>query len=90
MAYPAREVNKFRSRVQTTVNNMREISEVLAIIDNQGADDTARAAFFDDAFGAETDNPDITFNQFVAGITALRAVKAAADANIVAIAALLQ
>jgi len=90
MAYPAVEVDKFRNRVQTTVNSLRDLGEVIAIIDDQGVDDTARAAFFDDVFGEATDNPDITFQEFAAGITALRAMQTAWATNKYAVAKLLR
>lgn len=90
MAYSDREVDKFRAQVQTTVNAMRDIDNLLAIIEDQGADDAARAAFFAGAFGVDAQNQDITFNQFAAGLTALRNLRTAWETNRVQIVKLLK
>lgn len=90
MAVPANQVNVFRTRVVTTVDALRGIDPLLAIIEDAGVDDAARQAFFQASFGAATDNPDLTWAEFVAGIIALRAMRTSWNTNKLATAKLLR
>lgn len=90
MAYPSTEIDRFRSRVQQTVDNMRDIDALLAIVEDHGATDAERQAFFQAEFGADSNNPDITWAQFGAAIIALRAIRTAWTTNKHAIAKLLK
>ncbi len=90
MAQPANQVGTFRSRVSDTVDSMRSIDRVLAIIEDHGADDATRQAFFQASFGAATDNPDLTWGEFAAGIIAMRALRTAWNTNKLAIVKLLR
>lgn len=86
MAQPSTEVNNFRGRVNGLMQSLRDLDEILAIVEDQGADDAARRTFFESVFAAEYD---ITWNQFAAGVVALRAMRTARDTNKLAIAKLL-
>lgn len=90
MAYPSTEVDKFRAQVQRTVENMRDIDPLLAIVEDHGTTDAERQAFFQDEFGADSNNTDLTWAQFAAGIVALRAMRTAWATNKYAIAKLLK
>lgn len=90
MAQAANQVNTFRTRVLATVDALRGIDALLGVIEDAGADDTARQTFFQSVFGANTDNPDITYAEFAAGIVALRAMRTAWQTNRVAIFKLLK
>lgn len=89
MAYPSTEIDRFRTQVARTVENMRDIDALLAVVEDHGATDTARQAFFEAEFGG-TNNPDITWAEFAAGILALRAMRTAWATNKYAIAKLLK
>lgn len=89
MAYPATEVQKFRAKLQGTVDALRQIEALIAIIEDQGENNAALGAFFNGAFGAGTQNEDLTFAEFVAGATALKSVKASWDTHKVAVSKLL-
>lgn len=90
MAYPSTEVANFRGEVTRTVAAMRRINTQLAIIDDQGADDPARAAFFQNEFGPDSNNPDITWPEFVAAVVALRNLQTAWEANRIALSKALE
>lgn len=90
MAVPSTEVDRFRNQVLAAVNAMRGIDALLAVIEDHGADDAARSAFFDQEFGVDSNNPDITFAEFAAGLTALRAMRTAWGTNKYAVAKLLK
>lgn len=90
MAQPANQVGTFRSRVADTVDAMRGIDRTLAIIEDHGADDATRQAFFQSVFGGATDNPDLTWAEFAAGIIAMRALRTAWNTNKLAIVKLLR
>ena len=90
MAYPSTEVDRFRSQVNRTVENMRDIDALLAIIEDHGEDDAARQAFFENEFGDPSNNTDITFQEFAAGIQALRTLRDAWSTNKYAIAKLIK
>lgn len=90
MAIPANEISTFRTRVRGVVDSMRGIDSALAIIEDFGADDAARQAFFEASFGAATDNPDLTWAQFAQGIIALRAMRTAWNTNKLATVRLLK
>lgn len=90
MAYPSTEIDRFRGRVQQTVDNMRDIDALLAIVEDHGAPDAERQAFFQAEFGTDSNNPDITWAQFGAAIIALRAIRTAWTTNKYAIAKLLK
>lgn len=81
MAVPANEIAAFRSRVRGVVDSMRGIDGALAIVEDFGADDAARQAFFETSFGGATDNPDLTWAQFALGIVALRNMRTAWNTN---------
>jgi hypothetical protein len=87
MAYPSTEVNRFRDKVTSFVENMREIDAILAVVEDQGVDDAARQAFFTLVFDGSYD---INWATFAAGVVALRAIRTARDANKLAIAKLLK
>lgn len=86
MAYPSTEIQRFRSKVTSFVEDLRDLDEILATVENHGADDAARQDFFTSVFTPEND---ITWAAFAAGVVALRAMKTARDTNILAIAKLL-
>jgi hypothetical protein len=90
MAVAANQVGNFRNQVTGAVDAMRGIDRLLAVIEDHGADDNARATFFQAAFGAATDNPDLTWAEFAAGIVALRALRTAWNTNKLAIVKLLK
>lgn len=90
MAEPITVVSRFRDGVQRTADNMRAIDALLAIVEDHGVDDAARLAFLADMFGEGNPFPDITTNQFAAGIVALRNLRTAWATNKYAIAALLK
>ena len=90
MAYPSTEIDRFRGTVQQTVDNMRRIDALLAIVEDHGADDAARQAFFQAEFGAESNNPDLTWAEFGKAIIALREIRTAWNSNKYAIAKLLK
>lgn len=90
MAQAVNQVNTFRTRVAGTVDALRGIDSLLAVIEDFGADDVARQAFFEASFGAATDNPDLTWAQFAAGIIALRAMRTAWNTNKLATVKLLK
>lgn len=86
MAQPSTEIAHFRSKVNGFVDAMRDLDAILAVIEDQGTDDAARQAFFTSVFSVDYD---ITWNQFAAGVVALRAIRTARDSNKLAIARLL-
>lgn len=90
MAYPSTEIDRFRSNVQRTIEAMRGVDALLAIVEDHGADDAARQAFFDQEFGPDSNNPDITWAEFGQAIIALRAIRTTWTANKYAIAKLLK
>ena len=90
MAIPSTEVNRFRSQVERTIEAMRGVDALLAIVEDHGATDAARQAFFDQEFGADSNNPDITWEEFGAAIIALRAIRTTWTQNKYAIAKLLK
>lgn len=90
MAQAANQVGSFRGEIAGTVNSMRSIDRVLAIIEDHGADDAARQAFFQSVFGEATDNPDLSWAEFAAGILAMRALRTAWNTNKLAIVKLLR
>jgi hypothetical protein len=90
MAYPDTEVNRFRLQVGRTIEAIRDIDPLLAIVEDHGATDQERQAFFAEQFGEGTNNSDITWAQFAAGILALRAIRTAWGTNKFAIAKLLK
>lgn len=89
MAYPSTEINDFRAQVERLVDSLRRINAVIAIVEDQGADDAARQAFFSGEFGEGTNNPDITFAEFGQGVAAARNIRTAWEANKLALAKLL-
>jgi hypothetical protein len=90
MAQAANQINEFRNNVPSTVGALRGIDPLLAKIEDFGADDAARQTFFQAHFGANTDNPDLTWAEFAAGIIALRAMRTAWATNRLAIVKLLK
>lgn len=90
MAVPATESIRFRDAVTLFMTNLRDIDRVLAIVEDQGVDDAARQTFFQAEFGVGTNNPDITYATFAAGVVALRAIRTARDAQKLAMAKLLR
>lgn len=90
MAYPDTEVNRFRAQVGKTIEAIRDIDPLLAIVEDHGATDAERQAFFATQFGEGTSNADITWAQFAAGILALRAIRTAWATNKGAIVKLLK
>ena len=90
MAYPSTEVDRFRNQVRQTVENLRDIDALLAVVEDHDADDAARQAFFAGEFGEGSNNSDITWAQFGAGIQALRAIRTAWGTNKIAIARLIK
>ena len=90
MAYPSTEADRFRSQVNRTVENMRDIDALLAIVEDHGVDDPARLAFFGDEFGVDSNNPDLTVNEFAQGIQALRDLRTQWEASKYAVAKLIK
>lgn len=90
MAVPGIQVDKFRYEIGPYVTSERELDSILAIIEDHGADDAARAVVFETLFGVGSNNEDITWAEFVAGIFALRAMQTAWEANKLAIVKLLK
>jgi len=72
------------------VDSLRGIDGALAIIEDFGANDAERATFFQASFGAATDNPDLSWAEFAAGIVALRAMRTAWQSNRLAVVKLLR
>lgn len=78
MADKVQVVNEFRAGIRELSDNMRAVDGLLAIVEDMGANDTARIAFFTGIFAGQ-ENPqhgDITEAQFVAAILALRNLRA--------------
>lgn len=90
MAFSSTEVGRFRDRATDFINALREIDEVLSIVEDHGANDADRQTFFQAEFGANSNNPDLTWATFAQGVTALRAIRTARDANKLALAKLLR
>lgn len=90
MAIAANEINRFRSRVGDVVDSLRDIDSTLATIEDFGANDAERQAFFQSSFGGATDNPDIDWATFAQGIVALRAMRTAWNTNKLAIVKLIK
>lgn len=90
MAVPAVESIKFRERATRSIDVLRDIDSVLSTVEDFGTTDAERQAFFQAAFGTGTDNPDLTWSEFAAGIIALRAIRTAWQANRIALARLLR
>lgn len=90
MATPSTEVVRFRDAATKFIEDMRDIDRVLAIVEDHGADDAARQAFFTAEFGVGTNNPDLTWATFANGVIALRAIRTARDAQKLALAKLLR
>lgn len=88
MATPSTEIDLFRRQVTRLQDTLRELGALTAIVDEQGQDDSERATFFQGEFGDGTNNPDITWSEFVAGVTAIRNLETAYDSNKLAIAKL--
>ena len=55
MAQPSTELNTFRSRVTSLLNDMNKLSGALSVIEGSGIDDTERIAFFSSVLTAEYD-----------------------------------
>lgn len=87
MSYPAIEVNRFRDEVTLYMNHLRDLDRILAIIEDQGADDAARQTYATPVFDASYD---LTWAQFASGVVALRAIRTARDSNKLAIAKLVK
>ena len=90
MAKPDIQSTNFRYKVNGLVEHLRDINSVLAIVEDFGATDQERAAFFNDAFGDGTENADLTWAEFATGIQALRDVRASWEAGKIDIAPLLK
>ena len=90
MAYPSTEIDRFRQQVARTVENMRDIDALLAVVEDHGSTDAERQAFFAAEFGEGTNNSDITWAQFAPRILALRAIRTSWGTNKFAIAKLLK
>lgn len=90
MAVPSTEINHFRSEMRAQVQAMRAIDNRLAIIEDHGANDAERQAFFEAEFGPDSNNPDLTWTEFATGIVGVRALRTAWDTNKEAIAKLLK
>lgn len=89
MAHPSTEIGRFRDRVTRFHDALRDLDEILAILEDHGTNDTERQAFFAPVFDA-AQNYDITWSTFAAGVVGLRAIRTARDANKLAVAKLLQ
>lgn len=90
MADKVQVINEFRAGICALSDNMRAIDGLLAIVEDMGADDTARLAAITGIF-ADQENPqhgDITQAQFAAGITAVRNLRTAWATNKYAVAPL--
>jgi hypothetical protein len=85
MALPATEIGNFRTRVNGLSDALRAIDSALAIIEDFGADDAARQAFFESSLGANTDHPDLTWAAFAAGVVGMRNMRTAWNTNKLAI-----
>lgn len=90
MAQPSTEILRFRAAATTFINDLRDIDSILAIVEDHGANDTERQTFFQAEFGEASNNADLTWTTFAAGVTALRAIRTARDANKLALAKLLK
>lgn len=86
MAQPSTEVQRFRAKVTSLMENLRDLDNVLATVEDHGVDDAARQAFFASVFVVEYD---ITWSVFAQGVVALRAIKTARDAQKITVAKLL-
>lgn len=86
MAHPTTEVNRFRMAVTELVDDLRDLDAILAIVEDHGATDAERQAFFASVFGQESD---ITWAEFAQGVMALRGIRTARDTNKLALAKLL-
>lgn len=89
MAYASTEIGKFRGQVGSLVNALRDIDAALAIVEDQGATDAERQAFFQAEFGVDSNNTDITWAQFAQGVLAVRAMQTAYETNKLSLAKLL-
>lgn len=90
MAYPSTEVDRFRSQVSAAVDSMRRIDALLAIVEDHGVDDAERIAFFGGEFGVDSNNTDITTNEFAQGIQALRDIRTQWETSKYAVAKLIK
>lgn len=81
MAVPSTEVLRFRAKATQLIDDLRDIDAILAIVEDHGANDTERQAFFEDEFGTDSNNPDLSWSDFAAGVVALRAIRTAYDTN---------
>jgi hypothetical protein len=90
MAQASSVISTFRSQVEKTVEDLRSIDPLLAVVEDHGVDDAARQAFFAGEFGPDSNNQDITWTEFAQGIAALRAMREAWTANRYAIAKLIK
>lgn len=90
MAVPANEIIRFRTRATTAIEALRNIDAILATVEDFGSNDAERQTFFQASFGTGTDNPDLTWAEFVAGIVALRAIRTTFNSNRLALAKLLR
>lgn len=89
MANPNTEVERFRTQVTQFVDNLRDIDALLAIVEDHGATDAERQAFFEGQFGVDKNFPDLTWATFAQGVIALRAIQTARNTNKIALAKLL-
>jgi len=90
MAVASTELNNFRSKVRSLIESMRDIDDLLAIIEDHGANDAARLAFFSGEVGTDTNNPDIDVTELTDGIVGIRALRSAWESNRLDIAKLLK
>ena len=81
MALPAQEISNYRSRINSLTDAMRSIESAMAIIEDFGADDAARQAFFESSLGANTDHPDLTWTTFALGVVGVRNLRTAWNSN---------
>ena len=85
MALPAQEISNYRSRINSLTDAMRSIESAMAIIEDFGATDAERQAFFESSLGANTDHPDLTWTTFAQGVVGVRNLRTAWNTNKLAI-----
>ena len=83
MAQPSTELNIFRTRATSLLDQMNKIDDVLAPIEGSGANDAQRIAFFSSVLTPEYD---IDGADLGAAVTALRGLQTWFAANLVTLA----
>lgn len=86
MAQPSTELNTYRDRVTSLLNVMyRDIQAAIDVVEGTGTTDAQRKAFFQAWIDAQGDY-DITADEFIASVLALRALRDWLEANMVDLA----